>query len=105
MLSTESVLESAADQSCIRLEPLVNTHLTGKTTTTGGSCDVFTDGSTKVRANGVHDIEDRILRITGYYGYNPGTPVIEVSSKKIKYTDGITIGCDDFTPFLDRCVN
>lgn len=72
MLSTESVLESAADQSCIRLEPLVNTHLSGKTTTTGGSCDVFTDGSTKVTANGVHDIEDRILRITGYYGYNPG---------------------------------
>uniref|UniRef100_A0A3Q2DJG8 Solute carrier family 35 member F4 n=1 Tax=Cyprinodon variegatus TaxID=28743 RepID=A0A3Q2DJG8_CYPVA len=26
----------------------------------------------KVAANGVHDIEDRILRITGYYGYNPG---------------------------------
>uniref|UniRef100_H3DJ27 Solute carrier family 35 member F4 n=1 Tax=Tetraodon nigroviridis TaxID=99883 RepID=H3DJ27_TETNG len=28
--------------------------------------------SPKVTANGVHDIEDRILRITGYYGYNPG---------------------------------
>ncbi|KAK5857352.1 hypothetical protein PBY51_010604 [Eleginops maclovinus] len=71
MISTESVLE-IADQPCIRLEPLVNTHLSGKTTSTGGSCDVFTDGSPKVTANGVHDIEDRILRITGYYGYNPG---------------------------------
>lgn len=26
----------------------------------------------RVAANGVHDIEDRILRMTGYYGYYPG---------------------------------
>lgn len=66
MMSSESVLESA-DQPCIRLEPLINTHLP-----TAGSCSVCTDGVSKVTANGVHDIEDRILRITGYYGYNPG---------------------------------
>ena len=71
MISTEIVLESG-DQPCIRMEPLMNTHLPGKATQTGGSCAVFMDGSTKVTANGVHDIEDRILRITGYYGYNPG---------------------------------
>lgn len=63
MLSTEGVLESG-DQPCIQLEPLKSTHLPGKATPTGGS--------PKVTANGVHDIEDRILRITGYYGYNPG---------------------------------
>ncbi|KAG7238552.1 hypothetical protein INR49_030825 [Caranx melampygus] len=72
MMSTESVLESG-EQPCIQLEPLKNTHLPGKTTPTGGSSrGVFMDGSPKVTANGVHDIEDRILRITGYYGYNPG---------------------------------
>lgn len=62
MISSESVLESE-EQPSILLEPLKNTHLPGKATPTGGS---------KVTANGVHDIEDRILRITGYYGYNPG---------------------------------
>lgn len=71
MISTESVLESG-DQPCIRLEPLKNTHLPATATPTGGSCATFVDGSPKVTANGVHDIEDRILRITGYYGYNPG---------------------------------
>lgn len=71
MISTESVLESG-DQPCIRLEPLKNTQLPGKATPTGGSRTAFVDGSPKVTANGVHDIEDRILRITGYYGYNPG---------------------------------
>lgn len=71
MISTESVLESG-DQPCIRLEPLKTTHLPGKATPTGGSCAALVDGSPKVTANGVHDIEDRILRITGYYGYNPG---------------------------------
>lgn len=68
MISAESVLESG-DQPCIPLEPLNNTHLPGKATPTA----VFMDSSSpKVTANGVHDIEDRILRITGYYGYNPG---------------------------------
>ncbi|KAK9533624.1 hypothetical protein VZT92_008730 [Zoarces viviparus] len=71
MISTESVLESG-DQPCIRLEPLINTHLPEKATPTGGSCAVLTDGSSKVTANGLHDIENRILRITGFYGYNPG---------------------------------
>ncbi|XP_054653395.1 solute carrier family 35 member F4 isoform X1 [Dunckerocampus dactyliophorus] len=72
MTSTESVVE----QPCAGLEPLKNknTHLPGKTTPSGGSgCGVFVDsGGPKVTVNGVHDIEDRILRITGYYGYNPG---------------------------------
>ncbi|XP_073340370.1 solute carrier family 35 member F4 isoform X1 [Pagrus major] len=71
MINTESVLESG-DQPCIGLEPLKNTHLPGKATPAGGSCAALMDGSPKVTANGVHDIEDRILRITGYYGYNPG---------------------------------
>lgn len=71
MISTESVLESG-DQPCIALEPLKNTHLPGKATPAGGGCAALADGNPKVTANGVHDIEDRILRITGYYGYNPG---------------------------------
>ncbi|XP_043998553.1 solute carrier family 35 member F4 isoform X2 [Gambusia affinis] len=71
MLSTEGVLESG-DQPCIQLEPLKSTHLPGKATPTGGSRDVLVENSPKVTTNGVHDIEDRILRITGYYGYNPG---------------------------------
>lgn len=62
----------SGDQPCIRLEPLNKMHLPGKATPTGGSCDAFIDSNPKVTANGVHDIEDRILRITGYYGYNPG---------------------------------
>ncbi|XP_023149481.2 solute carrier family 35 member F4 isoform X1 [Amphiprion ocellaris] len=72
MISAESVLESG-EQPCIRLEPLKSTHLPGKATPTAGSRSVFPGSSSpKVTANGVHDIEDRILRITGYYGYNPG---------------------------------
>lgn len=81
-MSSASVLESG-DLASIRLEPLKNTRLPGKATPTGGgggSCssssssgrDAFKDCSPKVTANGLHDIEDRILRITGYYGYNPG---------------------------------
>lgn len=62
--------EGASESGDIRLEPLNNTHLPGKPTPTGGTA--FMDSSPKVTANGVHDIEDRILRITGYYGYNPG---------------------------------
>ena len=81
MLSTESVTESG-DQPCIQLEPLNNTHLPGKTTPTGGSGAVFNNNSPKVTANGVHDIEDRILRITGYYGYKPG-----YSSHKSEWKD------------------
>ncbi|CAB1415668.1 unnamed protein product [Pleuronectes platessa] len=65
MISTESTGgEDGAEPPCIRLDPLTSTHLPGKAPPT--------DGSPKVTANGVPDIEDRILRITGYYGYNPG---------------------------------
>lgn len=71
MTSSEGVLERG-EQPCIRLEPLKKMHLPGKATPTGGSCAALIDSSPKVTANGVHDIEDRILRITGYYGYNPG---------------------------------
>ena len=72
MIRAESVLESG-EQPCIRLEPLINTHLPGKATQSGGGGGAaFMDGDSKVTANGVCDIEDRILRITGYYGYNPG---------------------------------
>lgn len=68
MISAESILESG-DQPYIPLQPLNNKHLPGKVTPTA----VFMDTSSPVvTANGVHDIEDRILRITGYYGYNPG---------------------------------
>ncbi|MEQ2241197.1 hypothetical protein ILYODFUR_022935 [Ilyodon furcidens] len=71
MLSAEDVLESG-DQPCIQLEPLKSTYLPGKATPTGGSRAVLAENSPKVTANGLQDIEDRILRITGYYGYNPG---------------------------------
>lgn len=84
MISTESVLESG-DQPCIRLEPLTNTHLPGKATPTGGSRAVIVDSSPKVTSNGVHDIENRILRITGYYGYNPG-----YSSHRSEWNDAKT---------------
>ncbi|XP_029569330.1 solute carrier family 35 member F4 isoform X1 [Salmo trutta] len=69
MISTEGA-ESGGDQPCFRLEPL-KTHLPGKA---GDSHLLFGDMDTpsKVTANGVQDIEDRILRITGYYGYFPG---------------------------------
>lgn len=68
MISTESVLESG-DQPYIPLQLLNNKHLPGKATPTAVLMDT---SSPVVTVNGVHDIEDRILRITGYYGYNPG---------------------------------
>lgn len=68
MLEMDSISETG-DQSWIRLEPLKNTHLPEKVTQ---SSEVLVDSSPKMTANGVHDIEDRILRITGYYGYKPG---------------------------------
>lgn len=73
MISQDGVLESG-EQSGSRPESLKKMHLPGKTTPTAGGCGggAFMDSSPKVTANGVHDIEDRILRITGYYGYNPG---------------------------------
>lgn len=69
MISTEGA-EGGGDQPCFRLEPL-NAHLSGK----AGETHLLygdTDATSKVSANGVQDIEDRILRITGYYGYYPG---------------------------------
>ncbi|XP_055087059.1 solute carrier family 35 member F4 isoform X2 [Periophthalmus magnuspinnatus] len=71
MTTSEGVVESA-EQPCIRLDPIKNTHLPGKTSPSPGKRAVYGDKDSKVTANGVHDIEDRILRITGYYGYNPG---------------------------------
>lgn len=74
MISPDGVLESG-EQSGSLPESLKKMHLPGKTTPTAGGCGgggAFMDSSPKVTANGVHDIEDRILRITGYYGYNPG---------------------------------
>uniref|UniRef100_A0A3P9LY14 Solute carrier family 35 member F4 n=1 Tax=Oryzias latipes TaxID=8090 RepID=A0A3P9LY14_ORYLA len=62
-------ISESGEQSWIRLEPLKNTHLPGKVTQ---SSEGLVDSSPKMTANGVHDIEDRILRITGYYGYKPG---------------------------------
>ncbi|XP_066550741.1 solute carrier family 35 member F4 isoform X1 [Amia ocellicauda] len=59
-----------------RLEPLTATHLLGKASPSRPESD--SDGRPGLRApgkptaNGVHTIEDRILRITGYYGYYPG---------------------------------
>ncbi|XP_028853849.1 solute carrier family 35 member F4 [Denticeps clupeoides] len=47
-------------------EPPKNTPLPGN----DGS--LFADAPKVAAANGVHDIEDRILRITGFYGYYPG---------------------------------
>lgn len=93
MISTESVLESG-DQPCIRLEPLINTHLPEKATPT-----VSVDGGSTVTANGVvHDIEDRILRITGYYGYNPGYSSHRSECRENKVHCGLIGGCDNVTP-------
>ncbi|KAM8834139.1 uncharacterized protein slc35f4 isoform 1-T1 [Synchiropus picturatus] len=65
-----AVVPDAGEESSIRLEPLKNTHLPGKATPSRGCGRA--DLTDKVAVNGLHDIEDRILRITGYYGYNPG---------------------------------
>ena len=73
MISRESVAEGGGDpQPSGLLEPVKNTHLPGKPTSSGSGHSLFGDINPKVTANGVHDIEDRILRITGYYGYYPG---------------------------------
>uniref|UniRef100_A0AAV2JGJ1 Uncharacterized protein n=1 Tax=Knipowitschia caucasica TaxID=637954 RepID=A0AAV2JGJ1_KNICA len=73
MTTSEGVVASA-EPSPVRLEPAKNTHLPGKTSPcpSPGKRAVYGDGDSKVTSNGIHDIEDRILRITGYYGYNPG---------------------------------
>ncbi|KAJ3613467.1 hypothetical protein NHX12_019716 [Muraenolepis orangiensis] len=73
MISSESVAESSGDRPGARREPVKNTHLPGKATSSGSGHSLSAAGiDPKVTANGVHDIEDRILRITGYYGYYPG---------------------------------
>ncbi|XP_036398599.1 solute carrier family 35 member F4 [Megalops cyprinoides] len=78
MNKTAAVKEGGdgGDQPCIRLEPLKTTHLPGKASPSRTKIDsdnrpCYRD-TIRVTTNGVHDIEDRILRITGYYGYYPG---------------------------------
>ncbi|KAM7375808.1 hypothetical protein PAMP_005576 [Pampus punctatissimus] len=91
MISTESVLESG-DQTWIPLEPLNNTHLPGKATPTAVFMDSSSSSSSpKVTANGVHDIEDRILRITGYYGYNPGYSSHRNRQSKRRYSENAAL--------------
>lgn len=64
MSSAES--PDLGEQPCFRLE-----HLPGKSAHLTEENSRW-DAPEVLTANGVHDIEDRILRITGYYGYNPG---------------------------------
>lgn len=73
MITTE-IGENGGHQCSFQLEPLMKTtDLPGKTIITGASRPIYGDSAStsKVTVNGVHDIEDRILRITGYYGYHP----------------------------------
>uniref|UniRef100_A0A8C2Q2F5 Solute carrier family 35 member F4 n=1 Tax=Cyprinus carpio TaxID=7962 RepID=A0A8C2Q2F5_CYPCA len=96
MLSTE--IQNLGEEPCFRLEQLPgkSPHLAGKASPQVNS----RWDAPEVTANGVHDIEDRILRITGYYGYKPGysshrreegseshaeTPVSETSGKGTAY--------------------
>ncbi|ROL51943.1 hypothetical protein DPX16_19462 [Anabarilius grahami] len=68
-MSSTDILESG-EEPCFRLE-----HLPGKSPHLAGKASPQVNSrwdAPQVTANGVHDIEDRILRITGYYGYNPG---------------------------------
>lgn len=68
MSSTE--IQNLGEEPCFRLE-----HLPGKSPHLAGKASPQVNSrwdAPQVTANGVHDIEDRILRITGYYGYNPG---------------------------------
>lgn len=64
------------DLTSIRLEPLKTIQLPEITSPSQSRSDSDNRpgyGETiKVTRNGLHDIEDRILRITGYYGYYPG---------------------------------
>ncbi|XP_076835378.1 solute carrier family 35 member F4 isoform X1 [Brachyhypopomus gauderio] len=66
-----SATEKDAEQPNVSLERVRSTHLPGKASPQLDSRSTYND-SPKVTANGVHDIEDRILRMTGYYGYYPG---------------------------------
>ncbi|XP_026141273.1 solute carrier family 35 member F4 isoform X1 [Carassius auratus] len=96
MSSTE--IQNSGEEPCVRLE-----HLPGKSPHLAGKASPQVNNrwdAPQVTANGVHDIEDRILRITGYYGYKPGysshrreegseshaeTPVSETSGKGPAY--------------------
>uniref|UniRef100_A0A8C2IQP1 Solute carrier family 35 member F4 n=1 Tax=Cyprinus carpio TaxID=7962 RepID=A0A8C2IQP1_CYPCA len=63
-------IQNSGEEPCIRLE-----HLPGKSPHLAGKASpqvTIRWDAPQVTANGVHDIEDRILRITGYYGYKPG---------------------------------
>ncbi|XP_017567308.1 solute carrier family 35 member F4 isoform X2 [Pygocentrus nattereri] len=62
------------EQLGVRLEPLRSSHLPGIASPKSPKAENHPTyrEAPKVTANGVHDIEDRILRMTGYYGYYPG---------------------------------
>lgn len=78
MSSTD--IQDSGEEPCFRLETLPgkSPHLPDKSphlTLPGKASPQVNsrwDQAPQVTANGLHDIEDRILRITGYYGYNPG---------------------------------
>lgn len=68
MSSTE--IQNSGEEPCFRLE-----HLPGKSPHLAGKASPQVNNrwdAPEVTVNGVHDIEDRILRITGYYGYKTG---------------------------------
>lgn len=68
MSSTES--PDLGEQPCLRLE-----HLPGNSTHLSGKASPQVNNrwdAPEVTSNGVQDIENRILRITGYYGYKSG---------------------------------
>lgn len=63
-------IQNSGEEPCFRLE-----HLPGKSPHLAGKASPQVNNrldAPEVTANGVRDIEDRILRITGYYGYTSG---------------------------------
>ncbi|KAJ8390847.1 hypothetical protein AAFF_G00099790 [Aldrovandia affinis] len=70
--------DDSGDMTIIRLEPLKTAQPPEVEASPSRGKSGDSDGrpcyrdAVKVTTNGVHDIEDRILRITGYYGYYPG---------------------------------
>ncbi len=75
MSSTE--IQNSGEEPCFRLEhlPGKSPHLAGKSPHLAGKASPQVNNrwdAPEVTVNGVHDIEDRILRITGYYGYKTG---------------------------------
>ncbi|XP_035266553.1 solute carrier family 35 member F4 isoform X1 [Anguilla anguilla] len=72
----ETEVGDGGDLTSIRLEPLKTIQLPEITSPSRSRSDSDSlpcyRETIKVTRNGLHDIEDRILRITGYYGYYPG---------------------------------